>query len=288
MLASKKSFVFGLLSMSTLSVILLAMPAIAVAQEKIVAASDVGYQPFASANPSGGFEGIDIDIAKALAKQMGVKIEVIDQPWSTTFAGLNAKKFDMVLAPAMITDERAEQMLFAQAYGDATYQFVIRKDGPQVNKPEDLAHKVVAVNKGNLFDKWLTARQKMYGWTVNRFDKNSDALQAVASGQADAALVYSAVAGYVSNQSHVLTTSKFLIDEHQVFGYAFRKDDRATRDKVDLALQCLKKNGTIAAIYHKWTGLDPLPTSVMSKATPGTGQPGFAGYDATPKQLVCK
>lgn len=285
-MTSKHRFLITFLGACAASVALVSGSALA--QDKIVAASDVGYQPFSSAKPTGGFEGIDIDIADALSKQMGVKIEVIDQPWSTTFAGLNAKKFDMVLAPAMITKERAEQLLFTQGYGDATYQFVIRKNGPQVNTPEDLRKKVVAVNKGNLFDKWLSARQDQFGWTINRFDKNSDAIQAVASGQADAAMVYSAVAGYVSKQSPVLTTSKFVVDEGGVFGYAFRKDDNATRDKVDLALQCLKKNGTLAAIYRKWTGLEPQANGAMMKVSAGTGQPGFQGYDANVKAVACK
>lgn len=126
-------FLSRLLSAFALGTLLHTSPAMA--QQKIVAASDVGYQPFSSSKPSGGFEGIDIDIADALSKQLGIKIEVVDQPWATTFAGLAAKKFDMVLAPAMITKERAEQVLFAQAYGDATYQFVLRKGQPQVNSP---------------------------------------------------------------------------------------------------------------------------------------------------------
>jgi len=255
---------------------------------KIVAASDVGYQPYSSADPAGGFEGIDIDIAKALSKQMGTEIEVIDQPWATTFAGLNAKKFDMVLAPAMITEQRASQLLFAEAYGDATYQFVLNKSGKQVKSPEDLRGKVVAVNKGNLFDKWITERQDKYGWTVNRYDKNSDAIQAVASRQADAALVYSSVAGFVASKSPVLVTSEFVIDQGQVYGYAFRKDDNELRDKVDLALQCLKKNGTIAAIYKKWTGLDAKADGAAVVASEGVGEPGFSGYDASVPAAECK
>lgn len=258
------------------------------AQEKIVAASDVGYQPFSSSSPSGGFEGIDIDIANALAKQTGVKIEIIDQPWATTFAGLNAKKFDMVLSPAMITEDRAKQVLFAQAYGDATYQFVLRKGGVQVSSPDDLKGKVIAVNKGNLFDKWLSSRQGEYGWSINRYDKNSDAIQSVASGQSDAALVYSAVAGYVAQHTPVLTTSSYVINQGEVYGYSFRKDDVATRNKIDFALQCLKKNGTLAAIYKKWTGLEVLPDGAAKTVTKGVGQPGFAGYDASVPAPACQ
>lgn len=285
-MGTKKFFCLSLLSTGAISLSLLTSTASA--QDKLVAASDVGYQPFSSAKPAGGFEGIDIDIADAISRQLGIKIEVIDQPWATTFAGLNAKKFDMVLAPAVVTKERAEQLLFSQGHGDATYQFVLRKNGPQINSADDLKKKVVAVNKGNIFDKWLTARQEQYGLTINRFDKNSDAIQAVASGQADAAMVYSAVAGYVSKQSPVLATSKYLVDEGGVYGYAFRKDDAATRDKVDMAIQCLKKDGTLVAIYRKWTGLEPLPTSAMLKVSAGTGQPGFAGHDPTPRNPSCK
>lgn len=272
----------------SLLILSLACCGVAFAQDKIVAASDVGYQPFSSAKPSGGYEGIDIDIAAALSKEMGKTIEVMDQPWSTTFAGLNAKKFDMVLSPAMITKERSEQVLFAQAYGDATYQFVLKKGGVKVSTPADLKGKVIAVNKGNLFDKWLTARQAEFGWTINRYDKNSDAIQSVASGQTDAALVYSAVAGYVAKQSPVLATSDYVINNGEVYGYGFRKEDKAMRDKVDLALQCLKKNGTLAAIYEKWTGLKALPDGAMLKVTAGVGQPGFAGYDASVPAPACK
>ncbi len=266
----------------------LAITGTANAQDQIVAASDVGYQPFSSSSPSGGFEGIDIDIAAALSKQLGTQIKVIDQPWATTFAGLNAKKFDMVLSPAMITKERASQMLFAQAYGDATYQFVLRKGGVKVSKPEDLKGKVIAVNKGNLFDKWLTARKDKFGWSINRYDKNSDAIQSVASGQTDAALVYSAVAGYVAQHAPVLETSDYVINQGEVYGYAFRKDDTQLRNKVDQALRCLKKDGTLAAIYKKWTGLDALPDGAMLTVTKGAGQPGFAGYDATVSDMACK
>jgi len=256
----------------------------AMAADKIVAASDVGYPPFAMVAPSGAFEGYDIDITTELSKRLGRKIELIDQAWATTFAGLNARKFDMVVAPVIINEQRADNMLFTQAYGDATYQFLIRKDGPQVNEPADLKGKVIAVNKGNLFDKWLSARQDEFKWTINRFDKNSDAIQAVASGQADAVLIYTATAGWTAKQTPILTPSNFVINEGQVYSYAFRLDDHALRDQVDQALACMKEDGTLAKLYTKWTGLSPLEGGSVVKATPGRGQPGYANYDPTPRQ----
>jgi polar amino acid transport system substrate-binding protein len=258
------------------------------AAEVITAASDVGYPPFASVAPDGSYEGMDIDIAKALSKQMGAEIKIIDQSWSTTYAGLNAKKFDMVLSAAMINNDRASAMLFVEPYGDATYQFVQRTADPKIKSPDDLKKKVVAVNRGNLFDKWLSSREEQYGWTINRYDKNSDAVQAVASGQADAALVYSASAGAAAKKVPMLTVSDYVINNGEVYGYSVRKDDGELRNKLDMAMECIKKSGELATIYEKWTGLKPLKGGVVETVLPGYGAPGYPNYDATEHTLSCR
>lgn len=254
----------------------------AAAKEQIVGASDVGYPPFAMAAPDGSFTGYDMDITAEISKRIGTEIKIIDQPWSTTFAGLNARKFDMVVAAATMTPERAKNFLFTQAYGDATYQFLVPKSAGSVDSPEDMRGKVIAVNKGNIFDKWLTEREDEYKWTINRFDKNSDAIQAVASGQADGALIYSATVGWAAQQVPSLTPSNFVVNDGQVYGYMFRVDDHALRDRVDWALNCMKQDGTLAELYRKWTGLDPLPGGAIMTPSPGRGQPGVEHYDPTP------
>ena len=255
--------------------------------ETIKAASDVGLPPFSMTGDDGKYQGIDIDIAAAMSKQMGAEIQVIDQPWSTTYPGLNAGKFDIVLSPATVSAERAKAMLFVQPYGDAIYGFLTRKNAP-VTKIDDLRGKTIAVNKGNLFDLWLSQRQAEYGWTINRFDKTSDAASAVASGQADAAMMYVAAAGWMSRQVDGLMPSSYVIDNHEVYAYAVRLQDKALRDRLDVALACLKQNGTLAAIFRKWTGLEPLPGGAVMTITPGYGVVGYDNYDPTPHALTCK
>lgn len=273
------------LAMATLGA---AYTASAFAQGKIVAASDVGYPPFSMSSPKGGFEGFDIDVAEALSQQLGTKIEVIDQPWSTTFAGLNAKKFDMVLAPVIITKERAAGLLFSEPHGDALYQFIVRKDGPQVNKLDDLRGKTIAVNKGNIFDKWLSARTDEYGWTINRYDKNSDAVQAVASGQAFAAYMFASAIGWSAMKNATLVPSNLTINNNDVVAYVFRSSDKELRNRVDEAIECLKRNGTIKALYKKWTGQEVLDKGATTTIYPGHGHPDFNGYDPTPSGASCK
>jgi len=256
--------------------------------ETIRAASDVGLPPFSFTGPEGAFEGMDIDIAKALSKQMGAQIEVIDQPWSTTYPGLNAGKFDIVLSPATVSAERAKAMLFAEPYGDAVYGFLVPANAPEVKSLDDLRGKTLAVNKGNLFDRYLSRNQAQYGWTINRFDKTSDAAAAVASGQADAAMMYVAAAGWMAKQDPKLKPSTFVINNGEYYAYSVRLDDAALRRRLDMALECIKKDGELAAIYTKWTGLQPLPGGAVLTVYPGYGVPGFDNYDATEHALACK
>jgi len=256
--------------------------------ETIKAASDVGLPPFSMTGDNGEYEGMDIDVAKALSNQLGDKIQVIDQPWSTTYPGLNSGKFDIVLSPATVSAERAKAMLFVEPYGDAVYGFLTAKAGAKIDKVEDLKGKTIAVNKGNLFDRWLTQRQAEFGLTINRFDKTSDAAAAVASGQADAAMMYVAAAGWLAKQNTALTPAEFVINNGEVYAYAVRLGENALRDRLDRAMECIKKDGTLAAIYTKWTGLKPLADGAVVTITPGYGVKGFDNYDPTAHGLTCK
>ena len=151
--------------------------------ETMKVAADVGYSPHVMASASGGVEGYNVDIMDEMAKRMGVKHEVIDQEWSGIFAGLAAGKYVVIIAPTTVTKERAGKMLFGEPYFEVNYQFLIKKGSPQVNKLGDLAGKKIAVNKGNFYDKWLSAPERMdkYKWELVRFGKNADAIQAVAT-----------------------------------------------------------------------------------------------------------
>ena len=257
------------------------------AQEKFWVAADVGYAPHVMAKPTGGVEGMNIDIGEAIAKKMGMELEVIDQQWSGIFAGLNAKRYDMIVAPTTITEERAKSMLFTEGYFESEYQFIIKKGEPQITSLDDLKGKTISVNKGNLYDRWASEREPQYGWTVMRFDKNADAIAAVIAGRATANMAGSTVGGWAAKQNPMIVPSTLIISTGQVFGMAFRLDDVELRNKVEAIIECLKKDGTIAAAYEKWTGQTPAADAVVNVPQPGFGAEGFHGYDPTPHEMAC-
>lgn len=114
-------------------------------------------------------------------------------------------------------------------------------------------------------------------------------MQAVISGRADAGLTGNTVAAYA-----VLQTKKQLklvplkVDQGLVWGAAFRKDDAATRNAFDEALECMKMDGTIAKLHEKWFGVKPEKGSAAVTVYPGYGVPGMDGYDPKPHTPKCK
>ncbi|SDH98065.1 substrate-binding periplasmic protein [Alloyangia pacifica] len=262
-------------------------PASLLAQEKITAASDVGFAPYSMKSMSGEFEGIDIDIAKRLSEISGIDIEVIQQPWSTTFAGLAAGKFDAMWSAATMTPERQEMMAFIEGYGEALDGLLMRASDDDIAGAEDLQGKTIAINKGSSADAWLTERQDEFGITIARFETSPDAVQAVISGQADGYMMYKTAAGFAAKKQPMLKVSSFAIRKGAPYGYAVRPEDLELRNKLDAAMECLKASGELDEIYVKWTGLQPEPGGITNTPQPGFGQPGTKFYEETDHEMAC-
>ena len=175
---------------------------------KLVVAADVGFAPHVMAKPTGGYEGYNVDMVNEIGRRLGMDIEVVDQEWSGIFAGLNAKKYDFIMAPTTVTAERAKSMLFIEGYMDTNYRFLVKKDTPDLESLDDLKGKVIAVNKGNIYDKWATTRAEQYGWTMLRFGKNADAIQAVITGRAHANLAGASAVGWAAKKNLITTQAK--------------------------------------------------------------------------------
>ncbi|MCR9256229.1 MAG: transporter substrate-binding domain-containing protein [Alphaproteobacteria bacterium] len=257
--------------------------------ETMKVAADVGYAPHVMASVTGGVEGYNVDIIEEMAKRMGVEAEVIDQEWSGIFAGLAAGKYVVIIAPTTVTEERAKNMLFGEPYFEVNYQFLIKKGAPQINSLDDLAGKKIAVNKGNFFDKWLSAPERMdkYKWELVRFGKNADAIQAVATGRADANLAGDTVMGWTAQKNPLVEPSNLVISTGRVGAMAFHTTNEEMRKKFEVVMECMKADGTIAKIHEKWTGQKPTEGGAAYKVVPGIGVPGFANYDETPSGSGC-
>ena len=250
------------------------------AADTLVVAADVGYAPHVMAKPEGGLEGYNVDMIAEIAKRLGMKYKIVDQEWSGIFAGLNAKKYDFIIAPTTVTAERSEKMLFMEGYLDSEIVFLVKNDAPEITSLEGLKGKVLSVNKGNIYDKWATERAEKYGWKIQRFGKNADAIQAVLSGRAFANIASGSSSGWAAKQSPMLKTS-LAVKTGKVFSTPFRLEDVALRNKIEAVVECMKLDGFFSKLHEKWFSAPAGPGSSMVTVEAGFGAPGVKGHQTS-------
>ena len=264
----------------------LSAAASALAQTPIRTGIDATFAPHAMPKLGGGLEGFNIDLANELARRMGRPIQIDGTEFSALIPGLNAKKYDFLIAPTTVTPERAKTLLFTEGYMGTDYMFLQKKSDKPIASLDDLKGKKVAVNKGSAYESWVRQNADKYGFTFDVYGTNADAVQAVLSGRADTNMAGHTVVMWAAKQNAQVVPT-YTYKTGLVWAMPFRVDDKAGRDQVSMVLKCMKKDGTVARLYEKWFGLKPAADSWVYKIAPGHGVPDLPGYDPGPVALKC-
>lgn len=223
----------------------------ATAQEKLKLATEGTYPPWNYKDASGKLVGWDIDIGNALCERMKVQCEFVAQEWDGIIPGLNAKKYDLIVASMGITAKRKEQVAFSNRYKDTISQFVAKKGTIKDTSVDALAGKRIGVQRGSIQHDYLTKTYTKSDIVV--YDKTTDVEFDLVSGRVDVML-----------QNKLTSWSGFFKKpEGEAFefvgpelkggllgegsGIALRKEDTALVERVNKALAEIIADGT----YHK-------------------------------------
>src|SRR3989449_2382690 len=221
------------------------------------AAVDGTFAPHAFPSLSGGYEGFNIDLANEVGKRLKRKIVLDAAQFSGLVPALQAGTYDFLSAPTTVTKERAESMLFTEGYLNTDFQFLIKKGAPKVAKLEDLKGKTISVNNGSAYDSWARDLEGRIGWTVESFGTQTDAVQAVLVGRADANVAGNTVIAWAVKNIPQLELS-YLYSTGPVWAAPLRKDSGEMRKTIENAIECMKLDGAMAKLHEKWFGF-PQP-----------------------------
>jgi polar amino acid transport system substrate-binding protein len=257
------------------------------AQPALTVGLDGTFAPHAMPKMGGGVEGFNVDMVNEIARRLGRPVNIVAQEFSGLIPGLNARRFDFIGAPVTVTAERAKSLLFTEGYLNTDYQFVLGKDAPDITRLEDLKGKTIAVNRGSIYDTWARDNAARYGFQTENFNTQPDAIQAVLSGRAFGNLAGNTTQAWAVQKTPGLKLS-YTIKTGLVWAIPFRKDDVAMRNRVEDAVECMKRDGFYARIHEKWFGVKAQAGSPSVTVYPGYGTPGFEGYVAEAHAPACK
>ena len=241
--------------------------------------SDLTNPPFAFRQPDGKIAGFSVDIAWEIAKRLGRPgVDVIETPVANLFPGLNAKRYEFIAAPISVTVERAQQMLFTEPYMSSAYGTLFHVDGPDLTTLEGLKGKTLAVVRGGQADAWIGENVGKLGFEPQHFDRVADVIQAVVDRKSFAGIMDLPVALQTVKQVKVVKTGPSILTG-RVVAFAFRQDDAAFRNRVELIVEEMKREGSFAGIYRAWFGARPLEGSAMLTVDDANfGAAGFPGH----------
>ena len=272
---------------ATLVIAALALMPARAEEPPLKTAVDATFAPHAMPTLTGGLEGFNIDLANEIGRRLGRKVEITGTQYSGILPALQAGTYDFVAAPTTATPERAQNLLFTEGYLNTDYQFVVRKDAPDIASLDGFKGKVISVNKGSAYDKWARDLEPELGWKVESYGTNADAVQAVIVGRAFASVAGNTAEAWAVKNNPQIKLS-YLHSTGLVWSAPLRKDQVELRNRIEDAIECMKIDGTMAKMHEKWFGTKPAPGSAAVTVFPGYGIPGYPGYDPTPHEPKCR
>ncbi|MBX0299715.1 amino acid ABC transporter substrate-binding protein [Cryobacterium sp. 1639] len=212
------------------------------------------YRPFSfHTDGSGDLTGYDVDVARAVADQLGVEAEFEETQWDAIFAGLEAGRFDTIANQVSITPEREEAYVFSTPYTYSTGVIVVPEANTDITSFDSLAGKTTAQS---LTSNWNTLATES-GATVQGVEGWAQSVALVEQGRVDATindkltfLDYKKQSGAAGLKVAAET------EERSESAFVFAPEGTALAEAVSDALATLTEDGTLAEISDTYFGAD--------------------------------
>ncbi|WP_462379372.1 transporter substrate-binding domain-containing protein [Pseudomonas sp. Marseille-QA0892] len=226
----------------------------------LVVGTELQFAPFDFLE-GGKQTGLNKDLFEEIGKELGVSVRFIDLPWPSVFPGLEARNFDVVGGPIIVTKARKERYRFVSPISEATVALLASARKDEIAKPEDIAGKTIGAGKGSaqLAELKTFAATLPEPITIREYVDNNQAYADLAAGRIQAVANSLPNISYVAAQrSNVFKVVQPPFGNKSYFAYVGRKDDDAAAllDAIDASIKKIKADGRLADIQKKWLGAE--------------------------------
>lgn len=199
------------------------------------------------------FTGYDMDLIRAVGKQAGYDVEILNMGFDALIPAVLTGSIDVIAAGVSITPERQKRVDFTTPYYVSGVSMLIRKtDAEQYKTFADLKGKKIGVQIGTT---GAEKAKEVPGAKVTSFNTTSEAFMDLMTGNSDAVLLDRPVLGYYlksqARAARVLTIPAYIADAEE-FGFAVKKGNKALLEKLNKAYAELKASGEVDRIQAKW------------------------------------
>ena len=220
---------------------------------KLTMSTNAAFPPYEMTADDGSFEGIDIEVAQAIADKLGLKLQVDDMDFDAALLAAQTGKSDMIMAGVTVTEDRLTVMDFSDTYASGI-QVVIVPEDSDITSIDDLVGKAIGVQRGTTGDLYCSDTVENGGFgaeNVTPYPDGLTAVQALMNGQVDCVVIDNAPAQeFVAANPGLKILDTEYANEDYAIGVA--KGNTALLDAINGALAELKADGTLQSIVDKY------------------------------------
>ena len=215
---------------------------------KLIMSTNAAFPPYEMTDDNGKFIGIDVEVAEAIAKKLGLELVIDNMEFTAALEAAQKGKSDMVMAGVTVDEDRLMVMDFSDSYAKGV-QVVIVPENSSITKLEDLEGKKIGTQMGTTG--YIYCSDDYGEESVVAYDNGITAVQALLKGQIDCVVIDNAPAQAFVKENAGL---KILDTEYAVEDYAigFAKGNTALKEAVNKALAELIADGTVQKIVDKY------------------------------------
>ncbi len=217
------------------------------------------YRPYNFLNDNKEMDGFDADIAREVAKRLGVEVEFVSQEFSGLTPSLQSKKIDAIISQMTITDERKQALDFSEGYITNQVKIIVKDDNNDITELEDFKGKTIGVGLGTNDETYLRNEvlPKVGDFTIKTYDDVITSLKDLDAGRIDATInnLYALKPIIDSNGFKIKAVGEPIKSDQA--GIAVRKNNPELVAALNEALQGMKDDGTYNTIFKKWFGEEP-------------------------------